>query len=53
MIFHVLHGPVHALMQPLLEFARIFIESNGPGDATMIETQFAAPAFDPICLIVF
>ena len=41
MVFHVVHGPVHTLMQPGFQPPGVFIQAFGPGNAAMVETQLA------------
>lgn len=49
-VFHVLHLPVHALVQPGFQAARIVIQFTCTGNAAVAETQFLAERFNEICI---
>lgn len=40
-IFHIPHGTMHALLQPVFEAPGIFVQTLRPGDATIVESQLA------------
>ena len=52
-VFHIAHGALHALMQPILEPPGVFIQAGGLRDAAMLEPELAAPLFDQNCMLRF
>jgi len=43
MVFHVLHGALHAFIQPGFQAAGIVIQHYRAGNAAVVKTQFPGP----------
>jgi hypothetical protein len=52
-IFHIVHGSMHPLVQPFLQPPGVFVQRNRPGDTTMVESQLKAPLLDQRRMFIF
>ena len=53
MIFHIMHGPMHTLMEPGFQPPGVFIQRDGFGYTAKVETQLMGPFLDQGRMLIF